>query len=148
VGFKGAEKITNEELLELKCDILAPSALEDQLHERNASQVKAKVICELANGPTTQEADAILHDRGIFVIPDILANSGGVTVSYFEWVQDRYRYFWDAERVDERLKIFMTEAFKRVLAMHLKEKVDMRTAAFMTAVARVAEAARARGLYA
>jgi len=118
------------------------------LHERNASQVKAKVICELANGPTTQEADAILHDRGIFVIPDILANSGGVTVSYFEWVQDRYRYFWDAERVDERLKIFMTEAFKRVLAMHLKEKVDMRTAAFMTAVARVAEAARARGLYA
>jgi len=148
VGFKGADKITNEELLELKCDILAPSALEDQLHERNAPKVKAKVICELANGPTTQEADAILHERGIFVIPDILANAGGVTVSYFEWVQDRYRYFWDAERVDERLKIFMTEAFKRVLAMHLKEKVDMRTAAFMTAVARVAEAARARGLYA
>jgi len=148
VGFKGAEKITNEELLELQCDILAPSALEDQLHERNAPKVKAKVICELANGPTTQEADAILHERGIFVIPDILANSGGVTVSYFEWVQDRYRYFWDAKKVDERLKLFMTESFKRVLEMHLKQKVDMRTAAFMTAVSRVAEAARARGLYA
>lgn len=148
VGFKGADKITNEELLELKCDILAPSALEDQLHERNASKVQARVICELANGPTTQEADAILHQRGIFVIPDILANSGGVTVSYFEWVQDRYRYFWDAKKVDKRLKLFMTESFRRVLAMHLKEKVDMRTAAFMTAVARVAEAARARGLYA
>lgn len=148
VGFKGADKITNEELLELQCDILAPSALEDQLHERNASKVKAKVICELANGPTTQEADAILHERGIFVIPDILANAGGVTVSYFEWVQDRYRYFWDAKKVDERLKLFMTEAFKRVLEMHLQQKVDMRTAAFMTAVSRVAEAARARGLYA
>ncbi len=148
VGFKGADQITNAELLELPCDILAPAALEDQLHEHNAPKIKAKVICELANGPTTQEADAILHERGIFVIPDILANSGGVTVSYFEWVQDRYRYFWDAERVDERLKLFMTEAFKRVLAMHLKEKVDMRTAAFMTAVSRVAEAARARGLYA
>ncbi len=148
VGFKGADRITNEELLEIQCDILAPSALEDQLHERNAPNVKAKVICELANGPTTQEADAILHERGIFVIPDILANAGGVTVSYFEWVQDRYRYFWDAQRVDERLKLFMTEAFKRVLDMHLKQKVDMRTAAFMTAVSRVAEAARARGLYA
>ncbi|MFN4217738.1 MAG: Glu/Leu/Phe/Val family dehydrogenase [Candidatus Bipolaricaulia bacterium] len=148
VGFKDADTITNEELLELKCDILAPSALEDQLHEGNAPKVKAKVICELANGPTTQEADAILHERGIFVIPDILANSGGVTVSYFEWVQDRYRYFWDVEKVDERLKLFMTEAFKRVLDMHLKQKVDMRTAAFMTAVSRVAEAARARGLYA
>ncbi len=147
VGFKGADKITNEELLELNCDILVPAALEDQLHEGNASKIKAKLICELANGPTTQEADAILHERGIFVLPDILANSGGVTVSYFEWVQDRYRYFWDAERVDERLKIFMTEAFKRVLEMHLTHKVDMRTAAFMTAVARVAEAARARGMY-
>ena len=148
VGFKGADKITNEELLELPCDILVPAALEDQLHEHNAPKVKAKIICELANGPTTQEADAILHERDIFVIPDILANAGGVTVSYFEWVQDRYRYFWDEKRVDERLKLFMTEAFKRVLAMHLKEKVDMRTAAFMTAVSRVAEAARARGLYA
>ncbi len=147
VGFKGAEKISNDQLLELPCDILAPAALEDQIHERNAPKIKAKIICELANGPTTQEADAILHERGIFVLPDILANSGGVTVSYFEWVQDRYRYFWDAERVDERLKLFMTEAFKRVLEMHLKQKVDMRTAAFMTAVARVAEAARARGMY-
>lgn len=147
VGFKGTDKITNEELLELQCDILAPSALEDQLHERNAPKIKAKIICELANGPTTQEADAILHERKIFVIPDILANAGGVTVSYFEWVQDRYRYFWSAQEVDERLKLFMTEAFKRVLDMHLKQKVDMRTAAFMTAVSRVAEAARARGMY-
>lgn len=147
VGFKGTDKITNEELLELQCDILAPSALEDQLHERNAPKVKAKIICELANGPTTQEADAILHERGIFVIPDILASAGGVTVSYFEWVQDLYRYFWSAQEVDERLKLFITEAFKRVLDMHLKQKVDMRTAAFMTAVSRVAEAARARGLF-
>lgn len=147
VGFKGTDKITNEELLELECDILAPAAMEDQLHERNAPKVKAKIICELANGPTTQEADAILHERGIFVIPDILASAGGVTVSYFEWVQDLYRYFWSAQEVDERLKFFMTEAFKRVLDMHLKHKVDMRLAAFMAAVSRVAEAARARGLF-
>jgi glutamate dehydrogenase (NAD(P)+) len=148
VGFKGTERITNEELLELKCDILVPSALEDQLHEGNAKKVKAKLIVELANGPTTQEADQIFYDRDIFVIPDILANSGGVTVSYFEWVQDRYRYFWDEEKVDQRLKQFMTEAFDRVLAMSQKAKVNMRLAAFMVAIDRVATAARVRGWYA
>lgn len=148
LGFKGCDQLTNEELLELKCDILVPAALEDQLHEGNASRIKAKIIIELANGPTTQEADAILYDRGIMVVPDILANAGGVVVSYFEWVQDRYRYFWSAEEVDERLKQFMTEAFKRVFAMSQQEKVDMRLAAFMVAVDRVATAARLRGLYA
>lgn len=148
VGFKGAEQITNEELLELKCDILVPSALEDQLHEGNASKVRAKLIVELANGPTTQEADQILYDRGVFVVPDILANSGGVTVSYFEWVQDRYRYFWDAKVVDERLRKFMTEAFDHVANMSEKAKVNMRLAAYMFAIDRVASAARIRGLYA
>lgn len=148
VGFKKMEPITNQELLELSCDILVPSAIEDQITKANAHKIQAKIILELANGPTTMEADKILHDRGIFVLPDILANAGGVVVSYFEWVQDCYRYFWDADRVDERLKQFMTEAFQRVLATHLKEKVDVRMAAYITAVARVAEAARARGLYA
>ena len=148
VGFKGTERITNEELLELKCDILVPSALEDQLHEGNASKIRTKLIVELANGPTTQEADQILYDRGIFVIPDILANAGGVTVSYFEWVQDRYRYFWEAKIVDERLKKFMTEAFNHVATMSEKAKVNMRLAAYMVAIDRVASAARIRGLYA
>jgi len=148
VGFKGTDRITNEELLELKCDILVPSALEDQLHEGNASKVRTKLIVELANGPTTQEADQILYDRGVFVIPDILANSGGVTVSYFEWVQDRYRYFWTAKKVDQRLKRFITEAFRNVAAMSEKAKVNMRLAAYMVAVDRVASAARIRGLYA
>jgi len=148
VGFKGSERMTNEELLELKCDILVPSALEDQLHEGNADNIQAKLVVELANGPTTQEADEIFYDRGIVVIPDILANGGGVTVSYFEWVQDRYRYFWDAEKVDKRLKLFMTEAFDRVMAMSEKAKVNMRLAAFMVAIDRVSTAARVRGLYA
>jgi glutamate dehydrogenase (NAD(P)+) len=148
VGFKGTERLTNEELLQLKCDILVPAALEDQLTEQNASKVRAKLIVELANGPTTQEADEILYDKGIVTIPDILANSGGVTVSYFEWVQDRYRYFWDAKKVDKRLKQFMTEAYNRVAIMSDKAKVNMRLAAYMVAVDRVAAAARLRGLYA
>ncbi len=148
VGFKDAEPIGNEELLQLKCDILVPAALEDQLTEKNASKIKAKLIVELANGPTTQEADQLLYKRGIMTIPDILANSGGVTVSYFEWVQDRYRYFWDAKKVDKRLKQFMTEAFTRVAAMSEKAKVNMRLAAYMVAIDRVATAARLRGLYA
>ena len=148
VGFKGADRLTNEELLQLKCDVLVPAALEDQLTEKNAAKIRAKLIVELANGPTTQEADQILYDRGIMTIPDILANSGGVTVSYFEWVQDRQRYFWDAKKVDKRLKQFMTEAFNRVATMSEKTKVNMRLAAYMVAVDRVATAARLRGLYA
>jgi len=147
-NFKGAENISNEELLELNCDILAPAALENQITEENANKIKAKAVIELANGPTTLEADKILHERGIFVVPDILANAGGVTVSYFEWVQDRAFYFWDADTVDRMLKRFMQNAFQKVLDTRLKESVEMRTAAYMVAVGRVAEAARARGLYA
>jgi len=148
VDFEDSDTITNEELLELKCDLLIPSALENQLTGENASRIQAKAVIEVANGPTTKDADAILHERGIPVVPDILANAGGVTVSYFEWVQDRAFYFWNAQQVDERLKEFMDEAFRRVWDTHKKERVDLRTAAYMVAVRRVAEAARARGLYA
>jgi glutamate dehydrogenase (NAD(P)+) len=147
-GFKGTERLTNDELLQIKCDILVPAALEDQLTAKNASKIRTRLIVELANGPTTQEADQILYERGIMIVPDILANAGGVTVSYFEWVQDRYRYFWDAGKVDKRLRRFMTEAFGRVAVMSEKSKVNMRLAAYMVAVERVAAAARVRGLYA
>jgi glutamate dehydrogenase (NAD(P)+) len=148
VDFPGSENITNEELLELECDLLVPSALENQITRHNADKIKAKAVIEIANGPTTMKADEILHERGIPVVPDILANAGGVTVSYFEWVQDRAFYFWSAEEVDTKLKQFMDQAFKRVWEMHKREGVDLRTAAYMVAVSRVAEAARARGLYA
>ena len=148
VGFPGSDKISNNELLELDCDILVPSALENQITKDNADKVRAKLIVELANGPTSVEADEILNDRGVFIIPDFLANGGGVTVSYFEWVQDRYRYFWSAETVDERLNQFMTTAFQKVLNMHLKHKVSTRLAAYMAAVERVVEAVNARGFYA
>jgi glutamate dehydrogenase (NAD(P)+) len=145
---KETETITNQELLELECDILVPAAIEDQITKSNASKIRAKVILELANGPTTLEADRVLYDRGMVVIPDILANSGGVTVSYFEWVQDRAFYFWSADRVDRRLRRFMVSAFQRVWEMAQRERVDLRTAAYIVAVDRVARAARARGLYA
>ncbi len=148
VGFPGSDAITNEELLELECDLLIPAALENVIHEENADKIKAKAIIELANGPTTMKADEILHERGIPVAPDILANAGGVTVSYFEWVQDRAFYFWSAEEVDQKLKQFMDRAFQRVWAEREREGVDLRTAAYMVAVRRVAEAARIRGLYA
>ncbi len=145
---KATEPITNQELLELDCDILVPAAIEDQITKANAAKIKAKIILELANGPTTLEADRILYDRGIIVVPDILANSGGVTVSYFEWVQDRAFYFWSADRVDRRLRRFMVSAFQRVWEMSQRARVDLRAAAYMVAVDRVARAARARGLYA
>ncbi|OGF52657.1 MAG: glutamate dehydrogenase [Candidatus Fraserbacteria bacterium RBG_16_55_9] len=148
VKFKGSDSIINEELLELRCDLLIPSALENQLTKKNAKKIRAKAVIEVANGPTTKEADQILHERGIPVVPDILANAGGVTVSYFEWVQDRAFDFWSADHVDDRLKEFMDQAFQRVWEVHKKERVDLRTAAYMVAVRRVAEAARARGLYA
>ncbi len=148
IDFPGAENVTNEEILELECDLLVPAALENQLRRSNADQIKAKAVIELANGPTTLKADEILHERGIPVAPDILANAGGVTVSYFEWVQDRAFYFWSAEEVDERLKTFMDRAFQRVWQEHEEEGVDLRMAAYMVAIRRVAEAARARGLYA
>jgi glutamate dehydrogenase (NAD(P)+) len=148
VRFKDTEPITNQELLELDCDILVPAAIENQITKSNADKIRAKTVIELANGPTTLEADRILYDRGIVVVPDILANAGGVTVSYFEWVQDRAFYFWSAERVDKRLRRFMVNAFNRVWEMAQRERTDLRTAAYMVAVDRVATAARARGLYA
>jgi glutamate dehydrogenase/leucine dehydrogenase len=147
VGFKGSETITNEELLELDCDILLPCALEGQITERNAARVKAKVVGEGANGPTTPEADAILHDQGAFVIPDVLANAGGVTVSYFEWVQALQAYFWSEREVNLKLRDLMERAFEEVYKVHVARKIDMRRAAYVLAVSRVAEAHRLRGLY-
>jgi len=146
--FPGADAISNEELLELECDVLAPAALENVLHRDNADNIQAKSVIELANGPTTLGADEILYDNGVAVVPDILANAGGVTVSYFEWVQDRQFYFWSAEDVDTKLKEFMDHAFKQVWQIHQKDDINMRMAAYVVAVDRVAEAARARGLYA
>jgi glutamate dehydrogenase (NAD(P)+) len=141
------EEMTNEELLELKCDILVPSALENQITHKNASKIKAKIIAEGANGPTTPEADEILHERGIFVVPDILANSGGVTVSYFEWVQNLQELLWNEEEISERLTRIMKRSFTEVLNISQKEKVDMRTAALMLGIGRVAEATKLRGIY-
>lgn len=147
VGFKNAEFITNEELFKLECDILIPAATEEQITEKNAPQIKANIIVEAANGPTSPPADRILKSRKIFVVPDILANAGGVTVSYFEWVQGMQGYFWSEREVNLKLRDVMTQAFHRVLDVSLKEKADMRTAALMVAVRRVAEATRLRGLY-
>ncbi len=147
VGFPGADEVTNQEILEIDCDILVPAALENQITKHNAANVKAKVIAEAANGPTTPEADEILHDRGVYLIPDILCNAGGVTVSYFEWVQDMQSFFWTEQRINESLKEIMDRAFEAVHAMSEDREVDMRTAAYMVAVARVAEATTLRGLY-
>ncbi|HET9065793.1 MAG TPA: Glu/Leu/Phe/Val dehydrogenase [Gemmatimonadales bacterium] len=147
-GFPGAKSITNEELLTLKCDVLVPAALENVITSKNATQIKAKIICEGANGPTTARADAILDKKGIFVVPDILANAGGVTVSYFEWVQDRGGYFWDEETVNERLEKIMSKAFDEVATMVEKHGVSMRIGAYMLAIERVAAVHRLRGLYA
>jgi glutamate dehydrogenase (NAD(P)+) len=146
-GFPGTVDITNEELLEVDCDILVPAALENQITAENAGRIKARLIGEAANGPTTPEADEILYKAGKFVIPDILCNAGGVTVSYFEWVQDLDREFWNIDRVHEKLQAVMTKAFASTLEMSLREKVNMRTAAYMLAVQRVADATSVRGLY-
>jgi len=147
VGFPGAEKVSNAELLELDCEILIPAAIENQIGEHNAPRIKAKLIAEAANGPTSPEADRVLHDRGVFLIPDILCNAGGVTVSYFEWVQDLQNLFWREATINARLKEIMVKSFTDVLDMADKNKVDMRTAAYMVAVARVAEATLTRGIY-
>ena len=146
-GFPGTKDITNEELLEVDCDILIPAALENQITASNAGRIKARLIGEAANGPTTPEADQILYKAGKFVIPDILCNAGGVTVSYFEWVQDLDRDFWNVAQVNEKLYEIMTRAFAATLEMSLKEKVNMRTAAYMLAVKRVADATTLRGMY-
>ncbi len=147
-GYPKAEAITNEELLALDCDVLVPAAMENVITSKNAPRVRAKIICEGANGPTTANADRILDDQGIFVIPDILANAGGVTVSYFEWAQDRAGYFWDADTVDRRLERIMVRSFRDVAALAEKHKVTMRVAAYMVAVDRVAAMHRLRGMYA
>jgi glutamate dehydrogenase (NAD(P)+) len=147
VGLPGTEKVTNSELLELQCDILIPAAIENQIGEHNAPRVKAKLVAEAANGPTSPEADRILYDKGIFLIPDILCNAGGVTVSYFEWVQDLQNLFWREATINARLKEVMVKSFNDVLQMSLKNKVNMRTAAYMVAVARVADATLTRGIY-
>ncbi len=147
VGFPGAQEVSNTEILELECDILVPAALENQITRHNAEQVRAKVVAEAANGPTTPEADEILHQRGVFMIPDILCNAGGVTVSYFEWVQDMQSFFWTEDRINGSLKEIMDRAFSAVHDMADHREVDMRTAAYMLAVARVAEATTLRGLY-
>ena len=146
-GYKGAETTDSTALLELPCDILIPSALEGQITAGNAERVRARIITEGANGPTTPEADAILRDKGIFVVPDILANAGGVTVSYFEWVQDIQGYFWQLDEVREKMEAILVRSFNEVYAMSQKHKVDMRDGALMLAVQRVAEAVKARGLY-
>jgi len=147
VGFPGSDEVTNAEVLEVACDILVPAALENQITKHNAGNVRAMVVAEAANGPTTPEADAILYDRGVFLIPDILCNAGGVTVSYFEWVQDMQSFFWTEDRINESLKEIMDRAFEAVHRMSEHHEVDMRTAAYMVAVARVAEATTLRGLY-
>jgi glutamate dehydrogenase (NAD(P)+) len=147
VGFPGSEEISNEAVLEVECEILVPAALENQITHGNAPHINARIVAEAANGPTTPEADAILYDRGIFVIPDILCNAGGVTVSYFEWVQDMQSFFWTEERINHSLKEIMDRAFEAVHVMSHRHHVDMRTAAYMVAVARVAEATTLRGLY-
>jgi len=147
VGFPGTKKISNEELLELDVDILAPCALENAITSENAPRLKAKIVAEGANGPTTPEADDILYRRGILVVPDILANGGGVTVSYFEWVQDLANFFWTKKEVDEKLEGVMVRAFDAVWKMHEDKKVDMRQAAYMVAINRVVEAYRWRGIW-
>ncbi len=145
-NFPGGGEATNGEVLETRCTILVPAALENQITEHNAPHIKAKVVAEAANGPTTPEADLIFHERGIFLIPDILANAGGVTVSYFEWVQGRTGEYWTERKVNLKLKDRMAKSFQDVLDISLSERVHMRLAAYWLAVRRVAEATRVRGL--
>ena len=147
-GFPDTDRITNREILELPCHILVPAAVENQITSLNASLIKARIIAEGANGPTTAKADRILEDKRIFVIPDILANAGGVTVSYFEWVQDRQGYFWKESMVNERLADYMTDGFAQVVRYSETHNVNMRIAAYMLAIDRVARGTRIRGIYA
>jgi glutamate dehydrogenase (NAD(P)+) len=147
-GFPGGDPIDNDQLFTLPVDVLVPAALENQITEDNAPLIKAKIVAEGANGPTTPEAHRYLHEHGVFVIPDILANSGGVTTSYFEWVQDRYGYFWEEKDVNDRLEKKMCEAFEAVLKTSLKHQVDMRTAAYIVAIQRVGTVTKMRGMYA
>jgi glutamate dehydrogenase/leucine dehydrogenase len=147
VGFPGSEPLTPAELLALECDILIPAALENTIDAENAPSVKTKIVAEAANGPVTPEADAILDGKGVFLIPDILCNAGGVTVSYFEWVQNEQHYHWELQDVNNRLERVMTKAFKEVFDIHDHRKVSMRLAANMLGIGRVAAATKVRGLY-
>ena len=146
VGYSG-EEVSNQELLELECDLLIPSALENQITVDNADNINAKIVVEAANGPTTPEADKILNEKNVLVLPDILANAGGVVVSYFEWVQDLSRYFWTEERVNEELVRIMKNAFDQVWRISLKEKVDLRLAAYVLAIGKVHNAESLEGLW-
>jgi glutamate dehydrogenase len=137
--------ITNKELLELDCDILVPAAIENQITEENAHNIKAKIVVEAANGPTTLEATEILTERGILIVPDVLASAGGVTVSYFEWVQNNQGYYWTEEEVEEKLEKVMVKAFNNVYETAQTRRVDMRLAAYMVGVRKMAEACRFRG---
>ena len=149
VGYhqRGMERTTNAEMLELPCDILVPAALENQITELNAPRVKARLVIEAANGPITPAADTILCDAGIFVVPDILANAGGVIVSYFEWVQGLQEFFWTEEEINERLDRILTCSFAGTLDLALRERISMRLAAYLVSVQRVAEATTTRGIY-
>jgi glutamate dehydrogenase (NAD(P)+) len=147
-GFTDGDPITNEELLTCDVDVLLPAALENVITSKNAAKIQAKIVCEGANGPTTAGADSILDEKEIFVIPDILANAGGVTVSYFEWVQDRGGYFWSEDTVNERLTDIMRRSFAEVLRSATQHRVNMRTAAYMTSISRVAAVHKLRGIYA
>ena len=146
-GYPDATQVSNNELLELECDILAPCALQNQITDQNAPYLKCKMLAEGANGPTSLEADKILWDRGIFVLPDILGNAGGVTVSYFEWVQNTQEFAWTLEEVNDRLHKIMVEAFQRTLMRSQRDNVDMRTAALLEGIGRVAEAKLLRGVF-
>ncbi len=147
-GFPGGEPLTNDDLFGLDVDVLVPAALENQITEDNAGRIRAKILTEGANGPTTPDAHRILHANGVFVIPDILANSGGVTTSYFEWVQDRHGYFWEEAEVNAKLEKKMCSAFEAVLKIAVQYKVDMRTAAYIVAIDRVGTVTKMRGMYA
>ena len=147
-GYPSGEPIENADLFKLDVDVLVPAAMENQITMENAPDIKAKIIVEGANGPTTPDAHRHLHERGVFVIPDILANAGGVTTSYFEWVQDRHGYFWEEDEVNKRLEAKMVEAFDDVLQTSIRYKTDMRTAAYIVAINRVATVTRMRGMYA
>ena len=147
-GFTGGEVISNDELLTLPVDVLVPAALGNVITKDNAARIRARIICEGANGPTSADADDILEQKGVFVIPDILANAGGVTVSYFEWVQNRAGYQWSESEVHERLQTLIERAFDATIQAAISRRTTLRTAAYVLSVGRVAEAHRLRGVYA
>src|SRR6185295_8841335 len=146
-GLPGTKEISPEDVISVDCDILLPAALENAITLANVGRVKARIIAELANGPTTPGADRVLDDQGVFLVPDILANAGGVTVSYYEWVQDQYSFFWSEKQINDTLEQTMSKAFKEVHETAQRHSTDMRTGAYILAVDRVAEATRVRGIF-